>query len=143
MDPIVAAAEQILHQDPAPGLPLAQLTDHLRRRLENRHLDHATVRSRLEGAPDRFRVLDLHPGALAGLVHIAALGPSSAWVAALGQPETSPPSGPGRTGVTHLMRESVRAMAERVDDRSSRDVARWRRLLFAEADTRALLDAAS
>lgn len=142
MDPIVSAAEQILRQDPAPGLPLADLTDHLRRHMDDGRLTPEGVRTRLESEPGLFRVLDLHPGPLEGLSALEELGASRAWVAVLGDPASADPT-PHSPGLSQRVRDSVRWMAGRVDDRSSRDVARWRRLLVAEARTREQLDSAS
>lgn len=146
MDPVAATAEAILRHDPAPGLPLPRLTVRLRARLDDARLTPDDVRRALEAEPTRFRILDLDRGVLGGA---DGLGPSGAWVAVLTDPAAGDsvcaPDAPeefAETTPERLLRHSVRWLADSVDARSTRDVARARRLLVSERRTRAVLAAA-
>lgn len=145
MDPVAATAEAILRYDPAPGLPLARLTERLRARLDDARLTPDEVRHRLEAEPTRFRILDLERGVLD---EATGLGPSGAWVAVLTDPAAGvmeaagAPPGDLDGDAERRLRDSVRWLSGSVDARSLREVARWRRLLVSERRTRAALSAA-
>ena len=140
MDRIVAAAEATLRRHPAPGPPQPRLVELLRREGPDPWVDAARLRPLLEACPDRFRVLDLWQGSLRSLQALAGGTEfqGDAWVAVITDPAGRGPDRANRASAT--LRESVRWLARGVDGRSTREVARWQRVLREEAAVRPFLD---
>lgn len=134
MESVLTAAERILHDAGVPALPLSHLLRALHEGVAGaRTLDGPHLRALLEGAPERFRVLDPWRGPWRFLgragTPVSDGGPTAEpWVVAVrDQGDGAAPHG---HRLERRLNGSVRWLALHVDPRSTRSLMRWNRILL-------------
>lgn len=135
MEPILAAAERILHQSGAPALRLTRLLGELHAASRAGSLDAPGLLALLRRHPDRFRVLDPWRGPWRSLGGDRDAGDDAAepWVVAVRDDGAGSAAGLDR--VSRRLRESVRWLALCLDPQSARSVVRWRGLVVESLGT--------
>lgn len=138
MDSLVSAAEAQLRRHPAPAVPLLVLLRLLREAGSDRLLDVGRLRTVLERHPERFRILQVWRAPLDEFDGDGIEGGAdNPWVALLTEP--AEPDVVGLPPTVCTMRESVRWLARRMDDRSRTEALHWQRLVLAEREARTAL----
>lgn len=131
MNTIADHAERVLRSHPCASMRLASLRRALADRVDH-SLTDLRLRTILEEAPDRFRVLDAWDARWPECRQEAARA-GRAWVVALDRPD-----GVSCTGARRLT-ESVRWVGRSLDGRARLDAGRWAEIAASEEPTRQAL----
>lgn len=145
MDSCLVAAEAALRRSAAPALRLGELLSHVRSETRDLSLNRERLLRGLRAHPSLFRILDPWRGPWRFIRERDAWSSRvdlDPWVLTVSDPADGEGDGAGRP-VIRRMRSCIRWLANGIDTRSPRALARWSRLALAADEARRTLDEAA